>query len=1089
MDNRRYSARADIGVSTPSRREGVSVPALDRAIELTRLNWEVVAFAAIVILAAVLRLWELGPRAMHHDESIHAYFSNHFLKSGDYTQGGTFEGGYDPTYHGPFLYHITGLGYFLFGVTEATSRLMPAFFGIVLVGLCWLLRPFIGRWGAIIAALLVTISPSITYYSRSLRHDIFALTGLMLLFISILWFMRTHQSKWVYLGALGLGIAYTSHELTFLVVFMFVLFLGLAAFLFPVFADRVSYNDPRSVPDDVNPVRAAWAALIKQKWTLVGGILVFVAIYAAMFTSLFTKPLLLPSGIVRGLEYWLGQHREARGNQPVFYYMLIMILEEPLILLAGLGTIGYALSRWIRGRADKLAEGDEVDALPTDLQSPAPDPRVDPYGVALPSIEGLRGFTIAFLIFWSLGAFVAFSLAGERMPWLTMQIALPFTLLASAGLGRLLGRMEWRQVLRGGGVFLGISVILFIVVAFVLMAWLNPQGGVPQPVGTNVELQKGMRSVLLFLFAAGFLGLSGWLAYKLMPLRALKVVGLTFAVILAGYTARSMFLSSFQYSDTPVTMLVYTQSAPDTAIVADLVTRLSRDETVISSRGATDVTGGRGLEIAIDETDAITWPFNWYFRDMRNYRSFKQGAWTSLAAGSQQNIVAPNVAVMIVSTETENAPAFQEFIKDKYTTQRYVLNWWFPETAYKKQVPSVNPDTGQSEIKEVGDIGTAWSWLTSNGLKYILYRNPSIPLGSRDFYLHVRSDLAPKAGLGSFTGVTTQQPINNPPQQPVTDATYGMFDLRPAGIERGQFNLPRGIARDGAGNFYVVDTVNMRVQKFDPQGKFLAIIGNGRGNGDGQFNPLSFEGKDSEGTGPGGIAVDSQGNIYVADTWNHRIQKFGPAGNFIMRWGEFIDLGSADAASDAAKNSKFYGPRGVAIGPGDTVYVSDTGNKRISIFDKDGKFVREISSGLSPERRQQNYVFNLPGEMNEPIGVTVDGTGNVYVADTENKRIQKFDPAGKNVGTWPVPGDNWSPGPYREPFLALDAQGANLYATAPTGKKVLKYNTADGKLLGEKATEAVITLKLPTGITVGADGTLYVVETTSHGVVNLGKMP
>src|SRR5688572_10532594 len=206
MDNRRYSARADIGASTTAR-ERVSVPWLDRTLELARLNWEVIAYVAIIAITLLTRLWELGPRAMHHDESIHAYFSNYFFKSGDYTVDvinpapGQIDtgGGYDPTYHGPFLYHMTGLGYFLFGVNEATSRLMPAIFGIVLVGLCWLLRPFIGRWGAIIAALMVALSPSITYYSRSLRHDIFALTGLMLLFVSILWFLRTHQPKWVYL--------------------------------------------------------------------------------------------------------------------------------------------------------------------------------------------------------------------------------------------------------------------------------------------------------------------------------------------------------------------------------------------------------------------------------------------------------------------------------------------------------------------------------------------------------------------------------------------------------------------------------------------------------------------------------------------------------------------------------------------------------------------------------------------------------------------------------------------------------------------------------------------------------------------------
>jgi uncharacterized protein (TIGR03663 family) len=1083
MDKRRYSARADIGASTPMRRDRTAVPWLDRTFEMARLNWEVVAFAAIMAITVLTRLIDLGSRAMHHDESIHAYFSNYFLRSGDYTvdlvspgpgQRDT-GGGYDPTYHGPFLYHITGLGFYLFGVTEAISRLMPALFGIALVALCWWLRPFIGRWGAIIAALLVAISPSITYYSRSLRHDIFALFGIMLLFVSILWFMRTHEPKWVYLGALGLAVAYTSHELTFIVAFIFVLFLILAAFLYQPVADRMRYDDPRAVPDDVNPVRAAWTALLKQRWTLIGAVLLFLAVYAVLFTSLFTKPGLILSGIVEGFNYWFLQHNEARGNQPVFYYLLIMLLEEPLIFFAGIGTTIYALVRWIAGRPDRLAEGDETDAdTPT---------YTDRYGVPLPMVEGLRGLTLAFLIFWSIGAFIAFSIAGEKMPWLTMQSALPFSLLTAAGFGRLLGRMEWRQVLRGGGIFLGVAVILFIFAAAALLFFLNPNGAMPAPTGVNAELQRGMRSVLLFLVTAGLLGLSGWLAYKLMPLRALKVVGLTFALVLLGYTTRSMVLSSFQYGDVPVTMLVYTQSSPDVPIVADLIKRLSRDETAFDGRSATDVTGGRSLEISIDQTESITWPFDWYFREMKNYKYFNADQWAQVQPGAGQSVVSPNVAVILASSATEANAEFQNFIRDKYTTQRYVLNWWFPESAYKK-TEQFTTAQGLPQTREVGDLGTAWRWFTGNAWKYVLYRNPGLPLGSRDFYLHVRNDLAQKAGLLP-AGTPSGSP--NPNVDPNAPAA-GIFDLK-EGTNRGEFTLPRGLARDTAGNFYVVDTSNQRVQKFDPTGKFVSIIGNGRGSSDGQFNPLVLESGDARGTGPGGVAVDSAGNVYVADTWNHRVLKFGPAGNFLKSWGGFIDLGDPAAANDGAKDSKFYGPRGVAIGPGDTVYVTDTGNKRVLIYNSDGTYLKQISSGMSATRKLPDYPFTQPGELNEPIGIAVDAGGNVYVADTLNRRIQKFNASGASAGVWPVPGENWGPGEFLEPFLALDADGSNLYVTAPTGKKVLKFNTATGAVAGEKTTEGAISLQLPTGIEVTEDGTIYVVDTNAPGVVNFGKIP
>jgi DNA-binding beta-propeller fold protein YncE len=310
----------------------------------------------------------------------------------------------------------------------------------------------------------------------------------------------------------------------------------------------------------------------------------------------------------------------------------------------------------------------------------------------------------------------------------------------------------------------------------------------------------------------------------------------------------------------------------------------------------------------------------------------------------------------------------------------------------------------------------------------------------------------------------------------------GLFDHVPAGPNRGQFNFPRGIAADAEGNFYVVDTHNLRIQKFDKDGKFVTMFG-AKGNGNGEFLPFSTE---AEGTGPGGIAVDAAGNIYVADTWNHRMQKFDRDGKFIAQWGSFINMADVSAATDPEANRKFFGPRGVAIGPDGNVYVTDTGNKRVLIFGPDGSYIRQITSGMSPTRTGPDYPFNQPGELNEPIGIAVDKAGNVYVADTNNVRIQKFDAIGKFVTQWAVPAGGWAPGPYLEPFLAVDGAG-NVYATAPTTKSVLKYSPT-GQLLGQKGPEAT-SLTLPTGILVGGDGTIYVVDTGGHAVVNVGRIP
>src|SRR6476659_4603443 len=157
MDSRKFSARADVGGTAPSIRSTGDVAFLDRVLDLTRTNWELILYVGLMSVVVLTRLTDLGSRAFHHDESIHAYYSNLYAKGGGYN--------YDPTYHGPFLYHIVGLMLWLFGSTDAMARLAPALFGIILIGACWFLRPFIGRVGAIIAIALIIISPSFSYYS------------------------------------------------------------------------------------------------------------------------------------------------------------------------------------------------------------------------------------------------------------------------------------------------------------------------------------------------------------------------------------------------------------------------------------------------------------------------------------------------------------------------------------------------------------------------------------------------------------------------------------------------------------------------------------------------------------------------------------------------------------------------------------------------------------------------------------------------------------------------------------------------------------------------------------------------------------
>src|SRR5579883_92251 len=145
------------------------------------LDREVVAFLALTLFAGLLRFWDLGSRMLHHDESLHAVYSYYLYIGKGYV--------HDPMMHGPFLFELNALVYFLLGVTDATARVAPALFGTILVALPYFLRDRIGRTGAVVGAALIAVSPSILYYSRFIRSRVApALFGTIL--VALPYFLR-----------------------------------------------------------------------------------------------------------------------------------------------------------------------------------------------------------------------------------------------------------------------------------------------------------------------------------------------------------------------------------------------------------------------------------------------------------------------------------------------------------------------------------------------------------------------------------------------------------------------------------------------------------------------------------------------------------------------------------------------------------------------------------------------------------------------------------------------------------------------------------------------------------------------------------
>ena len=182
------------------------------------------------------------------------------------------------------------------------------------------------------------------------------------------------------------------------------------------------------------------------------------------------------------------------------------------------------------------------------------------------------------------------------------------------------------------------------------------------------------------------------------------------------------------------------------------------------------------------------------------------------------------------------------------------------------------------------------------------------------------------------------------------------------GTGNGQFVAPSDLEVDSAGNVWVLEGTDVipeeaaktRVQKFNSKGEYLSQFGK-RGSENGQFKE------------PQALAVDSEGNVLVADTGNHRVQEFNSAGEFVRKYG-----------SNGSGNGQFKFPRGIAVDSEGKVWVSDSGNHRLQRFSAKGAYLSQFGT-WGPNS----------GQFVEPKGIAVSGT-NVWVADTGNDRVQKL---------------------------------------------------------------------------------------------------
>src|SRR3972149_2147121 len=193
---------------------------LERPIHpaLPAITNETAIFAGIILMAMIKRFYDLGTRVMSHDESLHTYFSWLLYRGQGYQ--------HTPMMHGPFQFHIIALSYFLFGVSDFTARIPAVLFSIATVWMVWYWRRYLGKWGAIVAGILLVISPYMLYYGRYVRNESYAGFAGILLLYSILRYLENGEKRYLYFVTVATVLHFFFKETAFIYTAQALLFLG-----------------------------------------------------------------------------------------------------------------------------------------------------------------------------------------------------------------------------------------------------------------------------------------------------------------------------------------------------------------------------------------------------------------------------------------------------------------------------------------------------------------------------------------------------------------------------------------------------------------------------------------------------------------------------------------------------------------------------------------------------------------------------------------------------------------------------------------------------------------------------------------------
>jgi 4-amino-4-deoxy-L-arabinose transferase-like glycosyltransferase len=385
---------------------------------------------------------------------------------------------------------------------------------------------------------------------------------------------------------------------------------------------------------------------------------IFYAIWLTLYTTIFTNWAGFFSGIWQGMGYWIAQQDVARGNQPWYYYFVGLSVYE--LLPVFFGTLGAI------------------------------------YSLKTGNVFGLA------LAFWAGLTLLAYTLASEKMPWLLVNITLPFILLAGQYLGDLVERVPWRWVTQRGQVALLVLIPLgFIACVYLVMSYVNMQSPFS-------GLQWGVLTALALLAIV-----AAFLVRLARPPAGVALVGLATAVLLLAFGTWSAFRAAYTFDDSIPEILVYAQGS------ADLPQTYSKlDQQVFES-------ASRSGAVRVDYE--MWYPFQWYVRHEEQdgtlqFSCFKDNGDAGWNASCSPVPDDPDASALLLNAQHSNrdAPALTEYQREG--PLRNLL--WFPES-YRRPGENRQAEGPGEELakdfaffKEAATSHATWQ----DALDYVIFR-------------------------------------------------------------------------------------------------------------------------------------------------------------------------------------------------------------------------------------------------------------------------------------------------------------------------------------------------------------------------------